>query len=66
MKVCVKGNAVLLVVNLGPLACIDYSSLMFIPAKKRVIERVQPAKFPPLCVCQALVADTKSDFLKIP
>ena len=41
-----KGNSVLLVVNLGPLTCAKYSSIMFIPAKKRIIERVQPANIP--------------------
>ena len=46
MKASSKGNVVLLVVNLGTLACIEYSSMMFIPIKKRIIERVQPAKIP--------------------
>ena len=46
MKACSKGNAVLLVVNLGTLACTEYSSMIFIPAKK-IIERGQPAKIPP-------------------
>ena len=41
-----KNNAVLLVVNRGTLACSEYSSMMFIPAKKRITERVQPAKIP--------------------
>ena len=45
-EACRKGNAVLLVVTLGTLACIDYSSMMFIPAKKRTIERAKPAKIP--------------------
>ena len=44
MKARSNGNVVLLVVNLGTLVCIEYSSMMFIPAKKRIIERVQPAK----------------------
>ena len=52
-----KGNAVLLLVNLGTLACIEYSSIMFIPAKKRIMERVQPEKIPCWCLCQELVAD---------
>ena len=39
-------SAVLLVVNLGTLGWIEYSSIMFIPAKERSIERVQPAKIP--------------------
>ena len=46
MKACSNGNVVLLVVNLGTLACIEYSRMMFIPAKKRIMERVQPAKIP--------------------
>ena len=41
-----KGNVVWLVVNLGSLACIEYSIMMFIPAKKRILERVLPAKIP--------------------
>ena len=40
-----KGNSVL-VVNLGTLTCTQYSSIMFIPAKKRIIERVQLANIP--------------------
>ena len=40
MKAGSKGNVVLLVTNLGNLVCIEYSSLMFIPARKRIIERV--------------------------
>ena len=46
MKAHTKGNEILLVVNLGTLACIEYSSMMFIPAKKRIIGRVQSAKIP--------------------
>ena len=34
-----KGNSVLLVVNLRTLTCAEYSSIMFIPAKKRIIYR---------------------------
>ena len=41
-----KDNAVLLVVNLETLTCIEYFSLMFISAKKIIIERVQPATIP--------------------
>ena len=44
MKARSKGNVVLLVVNLGTLACTEYSRMMFIPAKKRIIGSVQPAK----------------------
>ena len=46
MKARSKGNGALLVVNLGTLSCIEYSSMIFIPAKKRIIERVQPGKIP--------------------
>ena len=46
MKAQSKGNVILLVVNLGTLVYIEYSSMMFIPAKKRIIERAQPAKIP--------------------
>ena len=44
MKAHGKDNAVLLVVNLGTLALTEYSSMMFIPAKKRIMERLQSAK----------------------
>ena len=46
MKAKSKGNVVLLVVNLGTMVCNEYSSMRFILAKKRIIERVQPAKIP--------------------
>ena len=64
MKARSKGNVVLLVVNLGILTCIEYSNMMFIPAKKGIIERVQPAKIPCWCLRQALVADSENDLLK--
>ena len=59
-----KGNAVLLVINWRTLACSEYSSMMFIPAKKRIIERVQPAKISRWCPCQELVADWENGLLK--
>ena len=65
MKACSK-DEVLLVVNLGTLSCIEYSSTMVIPVKKRIIKRVQPAKIYCLCLCQALVANLENDLLKIP
>ena len=46
MKAHNKGNLVLLVVNIGTLTCKKYSSIMFILAKKRIIERVQSANIP--------------------
>ena len=59
MKASSKGNVLLLVVNSGTPACIEYSSMMLIPAKKKIRERVQPAN-------QALVAESENDLLKIP
>ena len=38
-----KGNLVLLVVNSRLLTCKEDSSIRFIPAKKRIIKREQPA-----------------------
>ena len=66
MKARSKGNVILRVVNLVTLACIEYSSRMFIPAKKIIIERVKPAKVPHLCLYQTLVADLENNLLKIP
>ena len=39
MKASSKGNVLLLVVNSGTLACIEYSSMMLIPAKKKIREK---------------------------
>ena len=66
MKAHSKSNAVLLVVNLGSVALTEYSSMMFIPVKKKIMERVQSAKFSCLCLWQALVVDSENDLLKIP
>ena len=66
MKARSKGNVVLLVVNLGTLVCIEYSIIMFIPAKKRIIERVQPTIIPRRCLGQALLADSENGLLRIP
>ena len=46
IKACSNGNSVLLVVNLGTLTSAEYSSIMLIPAKKRIIERVERANIP--------------------
>ena len=46
LKVHCMHNLVLLMVNLGTLACIEYPSMMFIPAMKRIMERRQPEKIP--------------------
>ena len=46
MKARSKGNSVLLVVNLGTLTWKEYFSIVFILAKKRIIERVEPANIP--------------------
>ena len=66
MKARSKSNAVLLVVNLGSVALTEYSSMMFIPVKKKIMERVQSARFSCLCLWQALVVDSENDLLKIP
>ena len=66
MKAHSKGNVVLLVVNVGTLASIECSSMIFIEPKKRIIETVQPAKILCWCLCQALVVDSENNFLKIP
>ena len=60
MKARSKGNSVLLVVNLDTLTCREYSSIMFIPAKKRI------KNIPHWCLCQALLADSENDLLNIP
>ena len=46
MKADSKSNLVLLVVDLRTLTCKEYCSIMFIPANKRIIERVQLANIP--------------------
>ena len=61
MKARSKGNVVLLVVHLGTFASTEYSSMMFIPAKKRIMEKVQSAKIPHLYLCQALAAASESN-----
>ena len=66
MKAHSKGNVVLLVVNLRTLACIEYSSLMLGPSKKRIIDRVRQVKTPCYCRCQVLIADSEHDLLKFP
>ena len=46
MKARSKGNEVLLVVNLGTLASIEYSSMMFIPARKYLQKECSQQKLP--------------------
>ena len=47
MKACSKVNEVLLVQNIGTSASIEYPSMMmFIPAKKIIIERIQQVRIP--------------------
>ena len=66
MKASSKGNVVLLVVNLGILFCIEYSSMTFMPAKKRMKERVQPARIHGSYFFQVLHAETENDLVKSP
>ena len=44
----------------------EYSGIMFIPAKKSIIDRVQPAKIPRWCLWQLLGASWEKDSLNIP
>ena len=47
----------------GALLSIAYSRMTFIPAKKRMIETVHPAKIPRRCWCQLLGALSEKDVL---
>ena len=44
----------------------EYSRIMFIPAKKSIIDRVQTAKIPRWCLCQLLGGSWEKDLLNIP
>ena len=46
MKAFIGGNEILFRWNCGVLATKEYSRIMLIPAKKSIIDRVQPAKIP--------------------
>ena len=56
MKALIGGNKILFRWNCGLVATKEYSRIMFIPTKKSIINRVQPAKIPRWCICQLLGA----------
>ena len=66
MKALIGGNEILFRWNCGVVATKEYSRIMFIPAKKSIIDRVQPAKIPHWCLCQLLGASWEKDLLNIP
>ena len=56
IKALICGNKILFRWNCGVVATKKYSRIMFIPTKKSIIDRVQPAKFLRWCICQLLGA----------
>ena len=66
MKALIGGKETLFRWNCGVVATKDYSRIMFIPAKKSIIDRVQLAKIPPWCLCQLLGASWEKDLLNVP
>ena len=66
MKALIGGNKILFRWNCGVVATKEYSRIIFIPTKKSIIDRVQPAKIPRWCLCQLLGASWEKDLLNIP
>ena len=66
MKALIGGNEILFRWNCGVVATKEYSRIMFIPAKKSIIDRVQTAKIPRWCLCQLLGGSWEKDLLNIP
>ena len=67
IKALIKGRVVLEeVTKFGALHVLVYSMMTFIPARKRMIETVQPAKIPFKCWCQLLSAFNENDLLHRP
>ena len=66
MKALIGGNKILFRWNCGVVATKEYSRIMFIPAKKSIIDRVQPATILRWCLCQLLGASWEKDWLNIP
>ena len=59
IKAFTKGSDTLLeVIKWGAQATRTYSKMIFIPAKNKMIESVQPAKIPLWCWCQLLIRKT--------
>ena len=67
IKALIKGRVVFEeVTKFGALHVLVYSMMTFIPARKRMIEMVQPAKIPFKCWCQLLSAFNENDLLHRP
>ena len=66
IKALIGGNKILFRWNCGVVAPKQYSKIMFIPAKKSIIDRVQPSKIPRWCLSQLLDASLEKDLLNIP
>ena len=66
MKALTGGKNILFKWNSGVVATKEHSRIIFIPAKKRIINRVQPAKISHWCLCQLLGASGEKDLLNIP
>ena len=66
IKALIGGNEILFRWNCGVVATKEYSRIMFIPAKKSIIDRVQLAKIPRWCLCELLSAPWEKDLLNIP
>ena len=54
MKTLIGSIEILFRWNCGVIATKEYSRIMFIPAKKSIIDRVQPVKILHWCICQLL------------
>ena len=64
MKALIKGRDTLFdVMKLGTDVARVNSKITLIPAKNRIMERVQPAKMPFICWCQLLGANSEKDLL---
>ena len=66
MKALIGGNEILFRWNCGVVATKEYYRITFIPAKKSIIDRVQPSKILHCCLCQLLRASWEKDLLNIP
>ena len=66
IKALIGGNEILFRWNCGVVATKEYYRITFIPAKKSIIDRVQPSKILRCCLCQLLRASWEKDLLNIP
>ena len=61
IKALIGGSKILFRLNCGVVATKKYSEIMFIPAKKRIIDKMQLAKILCWCLCQLLGASWEKD-----